>query len=173
MGLLDRLARGVVGGAIDNLIENATNKNSQNPGPNAGPADYQANTYPPMNAGGPGAPVYQPMDIGGQAAAPAQTNVRAYFAEILASAFGSYQVRENVPLSEFGAQGRPYDFALYQNGGLAAVVVLAEHNRTRNHPYWNSEKKAKEMGVPFINFYTHMPNERGFVINRINRLMGH
>ena len=98
-------------------------------------------------------------------------DTHAYFAGILAGQFGQYQVRENIPLDEFGAQGRPYDFGLYQNGALVAVVVLAGHNKTRNHPYWNSQKKAQELNIPFINFYTHMPNERDFVIDRINRLM--
>ncbi|MDR0288011.1 MAG: hypothetical protein LBI03_09960 [Clostridiales bacterium] len=99
-------------------------------------------------------------------------NAKPYFAQILSSEFNQYQVRENVPVSELGGTGRPYDFGLYQNGKLVSVVVLAEHNRTRNQPYWNSEKKAAESNIPFINFYTHMPNKRDFVIYRINHMMG-
>ncbi|MCL1866352.1 MAG: hypothetical protein FWF82_02965 [Oscillospiraceae bacterium] len=97
---------------------------------------------------------------------------RPYMAEILSSEFSQYEVRENIPLSEFGKEGRAYDFGLYQNGEAKAFIVLSEHNRTRNHPYWNSEKNAKEMNVPFINFFTHMANEKSYVIGRIKKFLG-
>ncbi|MDR0198079.1 MAG: hypothetical protein LBI36_07690 [Oscillospiraceae bacterium] len=109
---------------------------------------------------------------GGAVNAAKTAEAKAYFAQILASEFSQYQVREGVSVSELGGEGRPYDFGLYQDGRLVAVVVLAEHNRTRNKPYWNSEIKARELHIPFINFYIHMPNERDFVIGRIKRLMG-
>jgi hypothetical protein len=100
------------------------------------------------------------------------TEPKVYFAEILSSEFSQYEVRENVPLSEFGGEGRAFDFALFEGGQIVAVVIMAKKNRVRNHHFWNSEKKAKELGVPFINFYTHMENEKDYVINRINRFMG-
>ena len=151
MGLFDRIAKSLANEVVGNIVKNATGNTSSGTNQNT--------------ASGAPASVNQVNAVG-------QTNVKAYFAEILASKFSQYQVRENVPLSEFGAEGRPYDFGLYQNGQLVGVVVLVGHNKVRNHPYWNSEKKAKELNIPFINFYTHMTNERGFVINRINRLMG-
>ena len=150
MGLFDRIAKGLVSEAIGSIIQNVTGETNQTvkqDGNRQSQSDYfQA----------------EPIE---------KKDIRPYFAEILASEFGQFQVRENVSLSEFGAEGRPYDFCLYQNGVLVAVIVLAERNRTRNHPYWNSEKAARAMNVPFVHFYTHMPNERGFVIGRINRLM--
>ena len=153
MGLFDKIAKKLTSSAIENIVKTVTDNVNQAVGNNKDetPAsDVQT------------APVRSTVE---------KADVKAYFAEILASEFGQYQIRENVSLSEFGAQGRPYDFGLLQNGQFAAVVVLAGHNKTRNHPYWNSEKKAQELNIPFINFYTHMPNERGFVINRINRLI--
>ena len=30
---------------------------------------------------------------------------------------------------------------------------------------------AKKLGIPYINFYTQMPNEREYVIGRIRKLM--
>jgi len=97
--------------------------------------------------------------------------VTAYFADILSSEFSGYQIRESVPLSEFGGEGRPYDFGLSKDGEFIGFVVLSQRNRTHNHPYWNSEKKAKELNIPFINFYTHMSNEREYVIKRINKFI--
>ena len=153
MGFFDKLAKGLASEVLGNIVKNTSSGTTGNTGQSA-----NQNT------------VRQTVNAVRTGSAPGM-NIRAYFAEILASAFSQYQVRENIPLSEFGAEGRPFDFGLYQNGTLVSVVVLAEHNRTRNHPYWNSQKKAQELNIPFINFYTHMPNERGFVINRIKRLM--
>jgi len=96
---------------------------------------------------------------------------KSYFKEILNSEFNQYEIKDNVQVSELGGEGRPYDFGLYQLGSIKGVIVLVEHNKTRNKPYWNSEKKAQEAKVPFINFYLHMPNERDFVIYRINKLL--
>ena len=153
MGIFDKLIRSVASEVVETIIEKVNEDKDDN---NTAPTEQTTPQTP--------ATEYR--------AAPAEPiDVKAYFADILASNFSQYQVRENIPLSEFGAEGRPYDFGLYQNGQLVSVVVLAGHNRTRNHPYWNSEKKAKELGIPFINFYTHMPNEKDFVIYRINHLM--
>ncbi|MCL1823599.1 MAG: hypothetical protein FWG44_05295 [Oscillospiraceae bacterium] len=96
---------------------------------------------------------------------------KAHFKEILTNEFSGYEIRENVPLSEFGGEGRPYDFGLFQDERLVSVIVLPGLNNTRNHPFWNSEKKAKELKIPFIKFYTHMPNEKDYVISRINKFM--
>jgi len=97
---------------------------------------------------------------------------KTYIAEILSSEFSSYEVRKDVPLSEFGADGRAYDFAIYSSGELKAVIAMPKKNRTRNHPYWNSQKKAKELGVAFVPFHQHMQNEKGYVINSVKRALG-
>ena len=49
--------------------------------------------------------------------------------------------------------------------------MLVEHNRDNNRAYLGAKETAVKSNVPFINFYLHMPNERNFVISRINRLM--
>ena len=95
---------------------------------------------------------------------------KPYFRTIIQECFGNYVIREDVPVSEFGGQGRPYDFALFSGGECCAVVMLVAHNRDNNRAYKGAKAAAGANGVPFINFYTHMPNERGFVINRIKRL---
>jgi hypothetical protein len=107
------------------------------------------------------------------ASAPADGEERkdaAFFADVLASEFGQYVVRTNVPVSDLGGTGRPYDFGLFAHGECCGVVVLVEHNRDRNRAYLGSKEAAAAEGVPFINFYLHMPNERAFVVDRIRRL---
>jgi hypothetical protein len=91
-----------------------------------------------------------------------------YFREILNSEFSRYTVKENVPVSEIGGEGRNYDFGLYENGILKGFVVLVEHNRTNNKAYKDSKQYAQNAKIPFINFHLHMPNKRDFVIYRVN-----
>ena len=98
-------------------------------------------------------------------------NAKPYFAGILAQEFAEYEIRESVPVAELGGVGKPYEFGLYQFGALKAVVVLVERNRDHNRAYLGSKEAALAARVPFVNFYLHMPNERGFVISRIRRLM--
>ena len=31
---------------------------------------------------------------------------------------------------------------------------------------------AKKLGLPYINFYTQMPNERSYVVSRIGKYLG-
>jgi len=118
------------------------------------------------------APVYKPVNTGNSVNAMNSGEVRSFVADILRSEFGQYQLRENIPLSEFGREGRPYDFALYQNGQIKAFIVLPDKNKTRNHPYWNSEKLANELNIPFIHFYTHRTNNRDAVKYRIEHFIG-
>ena len=96
---------------------------------------------------------------------------KPFFADILASEFSEYEVKENVPVSELGGEGKPYEFGLYKNGKLVAVIPLVEHNRVNNKAYKDSKEAAAKANVPFINFHLHMPNERDFVIYRINRFI--
>jgi len=104
-------------------------------------------------------------------ASPDQTKDKDYFAAILARDFADYQVRGSVPVAELGGQGKPYEFGLYKTGDLKGVVVLVEHNRDRNRAYLGSKEAAQAAGVPFINFYLHMPNEEAFVVSRIRRMV--
>ncbi len=98
-------------------------------------------------------------------------HTKDYFKSILGNEFNGCAVKDSVWPSEIGGEGREYDFGLYRDGQLAAVVVLVEHNRDNNAAYHNAKKTAAGKGIPFINFYLHMPNKRDFVIARINRLM--
>ena len=95
-------------------------------------------------------------------------HTKDYFKEILYSEFSKYTIRENIPVSEIGGEGKSYDFGLYENGILKGFVVLVERNRDNNKAYKDSKLYANKAKIPFINFYLHMPNEKKFVIYRIN-----
>ncbi len=117
----------------------------------------------------------------------------AYFREIIQSEFPGYDVRENVHVTElagFAADeaqlyksrprqvykaewGEPYTFVLSQGGAPKGIVMLGGgHSHSANVKYLVARMYAKKLGLPYINFYTQMPNERGYVVGRIHKYLG-
>ena len=116
----------------------------------------------------------------------------AYFKEILLTEFQSYSIRENVPVTELAGfasdefklyekrpyqtykaeWGQPYTFVLEKDGKAKGVVMLGNgHSHYNNVKYLIARMYAKKLGLPYINFYTQMPNERDYVIGRIRKFM--
>ena len=117
---------------------------------------------------------------------------QAYFREILATEFVAYSVRENVPVTDLvgfandefqlyrtrprqaykAEWGQPYTFLLEQAGIPRGVVMLGKgSSHNSNVKYLIARMYAKKMGLPYINFYTQMPNERNYVIGRIHKFL--
>ena len=115
-----------------------------------------------------------------------------YFKEILASEFPLYTIRENVPVTDLAGYandefqlyqtrptqaykaewGQPYTFVLETGGSAKGVVMLGNgHSHDSNVKYLIARKYAQKMGLPYINFYTQMPNERAYVIERIRKFL--
>ena len=118
---------------------------------------------------------------------------RAYFREILQSEFAEYDVSEEVPVTELVGNvadeaqlyesrprqvyraewGQPYTFVLFQGGAPKGVVMLGNgHSHSANVKYLIARMYAKKIGIPYINFYTQMPNERDYVAGRIHQFLG-
>ena len=115
-----------------------------------------------------------------------------YFREILKSEFQLYDIRENVPVTDLvgfasdefqlyttrpeqvykAEWGQPYTFVLENNGKAVAVVMLGNgHSHDSNVKYLISRVYAEKLDLPYINFYTQMPNERNYVIGRIRKFL--
>ena len=124
---------------------------------------------------------------------PAVTDWNAYFAEILRTEFPQYGVAEDVPVTDLAGfandsfqlyetrpyqaykaeWGAPYSFVLYADGGPKGIVMLGSgHSHCSNVKYLIARAYAKKLGLPYINFYTQMPNERDYVISRIRKFLG-
>lgn len=116
----------------------------------------------------------------------------AFFREILKNEFSSYSIRENVPVTDLAGfaddefqlyktrpyqaykaeWGQPYTFVLEKDGNAKGVVMLGGgHTHSSNVKYLIARVYAKKLGIPYINFYTQMPNERDYVIGRIRKMM--
>ena len=118
---------------------------------------------------------------------------KTYFREILQDSFSFYSIRENVPVTDlvgFAADecqlyttrpsqvykaewGQPFTFVLETDGKPKGVVMLGSgHSHYENVKYLIARMYAEKLDIPYINFYTQMPNERNYVIGRIRKLMG-
>lgn len=119
----------------------------------------------------------------------------AYFDEIIRTNFPQFNVKQNVPVTDltgFTADtfqlyetrpyqtykaewGQPYTFVLCRGTVPAGVVMLGGgHTHDKNVKYLISRMYCKKLGMPYINFYLQMENERNYVIGRIKDLMlGH
>ena len=116
----------------------------------------------------------------------------AYFRGILQSEFSSYSIREKVrvtdlvgfvseeaqlyttrPTQVYKAEwGQPYTFVLESGGSPKAVVMLGKgHSHDENVKYLVARMYAEKLNLPYINFYTQMPNERNYVIGRIRKFL--
>lgn len=117
----------------------------------------------------------------------------AYFKEILLNEFPLYTIRENVAVTDlvgFAADecqlyttrpsqvykaewGQPYTFVLETDGNPKGVVMLGSgHSHDENVKYLIARMYAEKLDLPYINFYTQMPNERSYVIGRIRKFLG-
>ena len=115
-----------------------------------------------------------------------------YFAEILSSEFPQYSTKRDVPVTDLAGfatdefklyetrplqsykaeWGQPYTFVLYKGDTPVGVVMLGSGNsHSKKVKFLISRMYAKKMGLPYINFYTQLPNERAYVINRIKEFM--
>ncbi|MCR4853282.1 MAG: hypothetical protein K5893_06815 [Prevotella sp.] len=115
-----------------------------------------------------------------------------YFKEILMTDFSSYTIRENVPVTDLvgfandefklyetrprqaykAEWGQPYTFVLETDGQPKGVVMLGNgHSHDSGVKYLIARMYAKKLKIPYINFYTQMPNERSYVVKRISFFM--
>jgi len=176
MGLFDKVVKqgledalgGALGSKVTNAIEQATgvdlNASNMRPDTQTAPVPQAQDGSAAGWSGNQGLQAAPVAQRGGQ------VTDKAYFRSIITDCFGNYIMREDVPVTELGGEGKPNDFALFANGDCAGVIMLVDHNRDNNRAYKGAKAAAQASGVPFINFYTQMTNERGFVINRIKRL---
>ncbi|MDR3070254.1 MAG: hypothetical protein LBU38_04510 [Propionibacteriaceae bacterium] len=166
MGFLDRLAKGAIGDALKGVTDSAGEAVARAVTGATGLTGSQPQAYPTSGS------IPGQSDSGHSPSSPvAGKRGKAYFAQILAQDFADLTVREDVPVTELNGTGKPYDFGLYRESQLIAVVVLVEHNRDNNRAYLGGKNAAAAAGIPFINFYLHMPNEHGFVVGRIRRFL--
>ena len=96
--------------------------------------------------------------------------LRKRLEEVFAQDFPEYEVRTNLDAGVAGA--RKYSYGLYYNGTPRMMIMIIDD---RNHANLKEVRLAREAsanyGVPYLDFYTHLPNEVEYVRNRIRENM--
>jgi hypothetical protein len=98
-------------------------------------------------------------------------NVKTYFDELLRDNFAEYEVKENIHPKTFSETAekwfREYTYVLYKGDKAVVAIMLTPHNRNTTQAFGGAREVAIKAGVKFMNFMTHYPNERDYVVNRI------
>ena len=180
MGLFDSIKKTAINKIVDNTGKSIGNSIGNSLGKTLG--NKIGNTMGgilPKSGSGFGSPA---KSGGSQPSAPnvsqnnfinqaASENIDQKFDQILASEFSGLQVVRNAAPGSVGVQAkqpcRPYNYALMRNGKIAVAILLTPHNRDRNSAFLNAKKAALDSKVAFLNFYTHFPNERSYIVSRI------
>ena len=85
--------------------------------------------------------------------------------EVFAEEWADYEVRKDLMSGVAGA--RNYSYGLYYNGMPRMMIMIIDGSR---HPR-KEERLAREAsasyGVPYLDFYTHLPNEKEYISQRL------
>ncbi len=179
MGIFDRIIRKVINKTVDKTVDRAANNAADKIAGEVGNKMYgqkgaQGGTY---NGG-------QGVQGGGSAAQGGgagfgrmpHSAAPAYFEGILRSDFKDFEIKKNVPAESLSsaAAGKGYlglSFVLYRGGRPAAAVMLTAHNKDRSRAFYGAKDACEKARIPFINFYTHYPNEHAYVTGRIRSMV--
>ncbi len=165
MGLFDRIVVSTIGKVVGDALQEAVKSNV-----NEAVNHLTGRTETPASADRPDfLPPQQPTST--NTTVPTGLSSRDGFRLLLASTFPELAVREDIDVASLGGQGKPYDFGLYRDNRLVGVIMLTPHNRDNNRAFKGAKEAAQAIGVPFINFYLHMPNEPGYVEARIRSMV--
>ena len=114
---------------------------------------------------------------------------KEHFRNILNKHFSHYTILEEVPVTQLTGDandvfklyktrpnqiykaewGRPYDFVIYENGKVKAIIIIGNDHSYQNVKCLISKMFAKKLQVPYIGFYKKFANEEGYVVERIKK----
>ena len=86
--------------------------------------------------------------------------------EMLEGEFAGYEVHKDLQAGVNGAKN--YSYGLYLNGMPRAMIMVCNNGV---HHSIKSERLAEQAslsyGVPYMNFFAHLPNEKEYIANRL------
>lgn len=99
-------------------------------------------------------------------AASGEKLLRQRLEEAFAEEFAGYEVRKDLQSGVTGAKN--YSYGLYLNGMPKAMIMVCDNGV---HHSIKSERLAEQAslgyGVPYMNFFAHLPNEKEYIVNRL------
>ncbi len=98
-----------------------------------------------------------------------EKGLRARLEDVVAREWSDCELRKNIPASELGAQrgARRYSYGLYRMGYPIAMIMVVERNGNNKRDVLLAQLASIERGIPYMNFYIHLPNETDYISNRL------
>lgn len=99
-----------------------------------------------------------------------EKGMRSRIEYVLKEEWSGYEIRRNVSASEFMAEegARDYSYGIYQDGQpQAMLMVLNNRNHGRLKEICKSRNACDRMRIPYMNFYSHLPNDIEYISNRL------
>jgi hypothetical protein len=176
VGLFDKALKNVVGGALGNAVNDVLKGDFGQKLEEVTGLDL--NKDGTKSARDPfGTPQSIPDQTPGYSSTPASryedgsTRDRAYFKDLLTEKFPSY-LDDGAGVAVLPSTPRTPDFVLYKDAKPAVGIFLTEKGRYRNQAFRDTKTAYEANGIIFMNFFDHMPNERGYIINRVRTALG-
>lgn len=165
MGFFDNLFKGeakkfvsnVVGNVLDNVADElrGNNGSSNNNAGRINNSVNNGNNSSMSSKGGSG-----------------ERMLRSRLEGVMEAEYSDYELRRNVTASELGAEygAADYSYGLYRAGAPAALfMVIDDRNLYRKKCMRLSREAAKAQGVPCMSFFSHLPNETGYISDRLRK----
>ncbi len=96
--------------------------------------------------------------------------LRQRLEEVFRTDYPDYEVRKNLDAGVYGA--KKYSYGLYYNGiPRMMIMVLSDGRRNITKEVRLAQEASASYGVPYLNFFAHLPNEVDYVRNRIRENM--
>lgn len=98
--------------------------------------------------------------------------LRANLESVFANEYAGYELKQNVPSTEMGAEygSVDYSYGLYKNGAPVAFVnVIEQRNDYSKKRFRMAKQAAENNNVPHMNFFAHLPNETSYISERLRK----
>lgn len=179
MGFLDNLLKrevrkiisGAVDSAVDNVVDNVKGAIRRND-PSSG-TDSSSNASAKIN-GQTITGKNRENETGDDADCCFDENVvRKRIEMIAAEDWPGYELRRNVPATEFGADGQAhsFDYGLYLNGQPKVMVMLLKQYQYRSGYVLRAHAACKAQGVGSFHLLMHLPNRKTYIAERFKAVM--
>lgn len=92
---------------------------------------------------------------------------------IAAEDWPGYELRRDIPATEFGADERAHGFnyGLYLNGQPKVMIMLLDHYQYRSQYVQRAHAACKNRGVGSFHLLMHLPNRKTYIAERLKAAM--
>lgn len=99
-----------------------------------------------------------------------ESGLRMRLEQVLTEEWSGYEIRRQVPAAEFdAARGAwKYSYGIYSAGQpKAMLMVLNNRNDYRLKAVRDAKAACEQKGIPYMNFFSHLPNQSDYIAQRL------